>query len=335
MAGARKNIRYLRYVVQAAFLLLTLHIGYTFYHFVLHFERPGHPFIQRPPSVDAFLPIAGLMSAKYFLTTGIIEPIHPSALIMFGAAVCVSLLLKKGFCGWICPIGTLSQWFWMAGEKIFGRNFRIWRPADVLLRSVKYILMTFFILTIWGKMSPASLEAFFHSDYYKIADIKTMKFFSEMSAGTLWFIAGTSGLSLLYKNFWCRYLCPYGALMGLLSRFSPVKIQRTEKNCSHCHSCTRHCPALIDVEGQETVKTAECFGCMTCVSRCPAKGALEVSFGAGEKRKAFVPYLYPAVLVIMFFVIVGAGIISGSWHSHMPYEEYMRLIPALQGLTHP
>ncbi len=123
--------------------------------------------------------------------------------------------------------------------------------------------------------------------------------------------------------------------MGLLSRFSPVKIHRTEKDCSHCHSCTRHCPALIDVEGQETVKTAECFGCMTCVSRCPAKGALEVSFGAGEKRKAFVPYLYPAVLVIMFFAIVGAGIISGNWHSHMPYEEYQRLIPALQGLTHP
>ncbi len=335
MAETRKNIRYLRYAVQAVFFLLTLHIGYTFYHFVLHFEAPGHPFIQRPPSVDAFLPIAGLMSFKYFLTTGIIEPVHPAALIMFSAAVCVSLLLKKGFCGWICPVGTLSQWFWMAGEKIFGRNFRVWKHADVFLRSVKYILMTFFIVTIWIRMSNASLEAFFRSDYYKIADIKTMKFFTDMSSATVWFLSGAAALSLLYKNFWCRYLCPYGALLGLLSRFSPVKIARNEKDCSHCHSCTKHCPALIDVEGQTTVKTAECFGCITCVSRCPAKGALEVSFGAGKQRKALAPYLYPAVLVILFSLMVGAGIISEKWHSRITYDEYTRLVPESSGLTHP
>ncbi len=321
--------------MQTAFFLLILHIGYTFYHFVLHFESSGHPFIQRPPSVDAFLPIAGLMSFKHFLITGIIEPVHPAAFIMFAAAICVSLLLKKGFCGWICPVGTISQWFWMAGERIVGKNFKIWRPADIFLRSLKYILMTFFILTIWVKMPAAALEAFFHSDYYKIADIKTMKFFTEMSSTTLWFLAGTAGLSVLYKNFWCRYLCPYGALLGLISRLSPVRIQRSEMNCTHCHSCTKHCPALIDVEGQETVKTAECVGCMTCVSRCPAKGALEVSFGAGKKRKAFIPNLYPALLVIVFFIIVGAGIISGNWHSQTPYEEYKRLIPASQNLTHP
>src|SRR5512135_1506661 len=98
MAKGGKNIRYLRYAVQAVFFLLTLHIGYKFYHFVLHFEGPGHPFIRRPPSVDAFLPIAGLMSFRYFLSTGIIEPVHPAAFSMFFAIVCVSFLLKKGFC---------------------------------------------------------------------------------------------------------------------------------------------------------------------------------------------------------------------------------------------
>jgi polyferredoxin len=335
MNGTGKNIRYLRYGVQAVFFLLTLHIGYTFYRFVLHFEAPGHPFMQKPPSADAFLPIAGMMSFKYFLTTGVIEPVHPSALIMFLAIVSVSLLLKKGFCGWICPIGTLSQWFWMAGGRVFGRNFRIWRYADILLRSVKYILMIFFLFVIWGTMPPAALEAFFLSDYYKIADIKTMKFFTEMSTAAVWFLAGTGVLSLIYKNFWCRYLCPYGALLGLLSRLSPVKINRDERNCSHCHSCTTHCPALIDVEKQGAVRSGECFGCMTCVSVCPARGALAISLMTGRKRKAFSPYLYPAALVLLFSLIIGSGIAAGKWRSGLTYRQYVHLIPETSRLTHP
>lgn len=335
MAESGKNIRYLRYAVQAVFLLLTLHIGYKFYHFVLHFESPGHPFILRPPSVDAFLPIAGLMSFKYFLSTGIIEPVHPSAFIMFSAILCISFLLKKGFCGWVCPVGSISQWSWMAGKRLIGRNFRMWRHTDLVLRSVKYALMAFFIFVIWGRMPQTALEEFFLSDYYKIADIKTMKFFTDMSTATVWSLVGIGGLSLLYKNFWCRYLCPYGALLGLISQLSPVKINRSEKNCSHCHSCTRNCPALIDVEKQGAVKSAECFACMTCISVCPSEGALAITFNTGRKRDKFSPYIYPALLILLFSLIIGGGVTTGKWNSQLTYEEYRRLIPETSNLAHP
>jgi polyferredoxin len=331
----RANIRYLRYAVQAAFLAITLLAGHQFYLFVLHFEGPGHPFVQRPPSVDAFLPIAGMMSFKYFLYTRIVEPVHPAAFVMFTAIVGVSLFLKKGFCGWICPIGSVSQYLWMAGEKLFGRNFRMRRYADISLRAAKYILMSFFILIIWVKMPAPVLGEFFLSDYYKIADVKTMKFFTGMSAATLGFLAAMVGLSLLYKNFWCRYLCPYGALLGLLSRLSPVKVRRSENNCSHCHACSRHCPAHLDVEKQDSVTSAECFGCMTCVSRCPSKGALDVSLGVGKKRRPFPPYLYAAALVLLFTLIIGAGITAGKWHSGITYPEYKRIIPGAAHLDLP
>ncbi len=75
----RSYIRKVRYAVQLIFLALTLNIGYKFYQFVLHFKEPGHPFVPRPESVDAFLPISGLMSLKFSLFTGIIEPFHPAA----------------------------------------------------------------------------------------------------------------------------------------------------------------------------------------------------------------------------------------------------------------
>jgi polyferredoxin len=270
------------------------------------------------------------MAFKYFLLTGIIEPVHPSGFILFVAILGVSLVMKKGFCGWICPIGTLSQYVWMAGEKIVGKNFTIEKTTDAILRSLKYILLSLFLLLIGVAMAPNMMLLFFITDYYKVVDVRMMKFFTEMSTLTLWILVALVVLSLLYKNFWCRYLCPYGALLGLLSRFSPFKIRRNEEKCIHCHACTRHCPTLIDVEKRDVVKSEECFGCMTCVSRCPAEGALDLSVRPAKKAHIIKPSLYPLILIVLFYLVIGIGMAAGKWHSQIPYEEYQRLIPEVQ-----
>ncbi len=330
MSLPRTYLRPLRYAVQFAFLLLTLYIGWQFYHFVQQFESPGHPAVERPASVDAFLPIGGLMAFKYFLLTGIVEPVHPSGFILFTAVLGVSLLVKKGFCGWICPIGAISQYAWMAGEKILGRNFRINRFTDNSLRSLKYVLLGLFLAFIGIAMAPNMMLLFFITDYYKVVDVRMMKFFTDMSTLTMWILIGLVGLSVLYKNFWCRYLCPYGALLGLLSRLSPFKVRRNEEACSHCHACTRHCPALIDVENKAVVKSEECFGCMTCVSRCRADGALDLSFKIGKKSRIVKPWLFPVVLIALFYLVIGIGMATDHWKSKIPHEEYQRLIPEVQ-----
>jgi polyferredoxin len=311
----RTNIRKLRYAVQFVFLLLSAVTGYLFYSYVMQLENTGNPFVQRPPSVDAFLPIAGLMSFKYFLFTGTIEQVRPAAFIMFVAIVTVSASLKKGFCGWICPVGTASQYIWMAGEKVIGKNFRMQKYADNAMRSIKYMLMTFFLITIWVRMSPEQLSLFFSSDYYRTADIRTMKFFTEMSLTTFWSLCFIGGFSLIYKNFWCRYLCPYGALLGLMSFLSPAKIRREEEKCIHCGACSRNCPSLLQVEEKQVVSSPECFGCLTCVSHCPSAGALDITVGAGRDRKVFSPYIYAAAIVMIFYLVILTGILSGHWHA--------------------
>ncbi len=331
----RKYIRWIRYGVQLWFLLFCVYIGYRFFQFVLHFEKPGVPFVERPPSVEGFLPIAGFMSFKYFLFTGIIEPIHPAAMILFTAIVAVSLLLKKGFCGWICPIGTVSQYLWMAGQRIFGRNFRIRKEIDIPLRALKYVLMGFFVVLIGIAMAPHMMVLFFITDYYKIVDVRTMKFFTEMSTTTMVVLIALVGLSLLYKNFWCRYLCPYGALLGLVSFLSPVKIKRNPDKCIHCHSCTKNCPSLIDVEQMETVNSPECFSCLTCISHCPSKGALDLSLRLPRLRRIVKPLAYPVALLLILYLIVGTGMLTGHWKSQLPYSEYKRLLGSDQKVTHP
>ena len=330
MDAQKTYLRYLRYAVQFGFLCLTIFIGIRFYQFVQHFESPGSPFVERPPSVDAFLPIGGLMAFKYFLFTGIVDPVHPSGLILFVGILGVSLFVKKGFCGWICPIGTVSQYTWMFGEKIFGRNFRVERYTDMGLRSLKYILLGLFLFLIGIAMAPNMMLLFFITDYYKVADVRMMKFFTEMTTLTMVILIALVALSVVYKNFWCRYLCPYGALLGLLSRFSPLKVRRNEEECVHCHACTQHCPTQIDVENKAVVKSEECFGCLTCVSRCPAKGALDLTVKAGNKVRIVNPWFFPALLIALFYLAIGIGVMTGNWHSKVPYEEYQRLIPEVQ-----
>ena len=323
-------IRPVRYAVQFAFFLLTLYIGYQFFLFVQHFETPGRPIVERPASVDAFLPIGGLMAFKYFILTGIIEPMHPAGFFLFVAVLGVSLVMKKGFCGWICPIGTLSQYVWMAGERIFGRNFRIAGYTDISLRSLKYVLLGLFVVLIGIAMPANMMVLFFIADYYKVVDVRMMKFFTEMTTVTLWVLVALAGLSLLYKNFWCRYLCPYGALAGLLSRLSPFTVRRSEEKCAHCHACTKHCPAHIAVESKTVVRSAECFGCLTCVSRCKAEGALDLTFSVGKKVRVVKAWLFPVILLVLFYLVVGLGMLTGNWQSKVPYEDYQRLIPEVQ-----
>jgi ferredoxin len=134
----------------------------------------------------------------------------------------------------------------------------------------------------------------------------------------------------LYKNFWCRYLCPYGGLLGLLSRFSPFKVRRNEEKCIHCHACTQNCPTLIDVEKKEVVKSEECFGCLTCVSHCPAEGALELTASAGKKVGVVKPWLFPILLIVLFYLVIGIGVATDKWHSKIPNEDYQVLIPEVQ-----
>ncbi len=330
MFRERPHLRRLRYAVQFAFLALTVFIGYRFYLFVLHFESPGNPFIERPPSVDAFLPIGGLMAFKYFLLTGIVEPVHPAGFVMFAAVLGVSLVMKKGFCGWICPIGTVSQYVWMAGDKVLGKNFRITEFADTALRSLKYVLLGLFLFLIGIAMPTNMMALFFIADYYKTVDVRMMKFFTEMTTLTMWVLIALGILSLLYKNFWCRYLCPYGALAGLLSRFSPFKIRRNEEKCVHCHACTKNCPTQIDVESKTVVKSEECYGCLTCVSRCPAAGALDLTVKTRKRVRIMNPWLFPVFLIVLFYLVIGIGMLTGNWHSKIPYDDYKDLIPAVQ-----
>jgi polyferredoxin len=99
--------------------------------------------MSRPAGVEGWLPIAGLMNLKYLLVTGRAPAVHPAAMFLLIGFLLMSVLMKKAFCGWLCPVGTFSEMLWKAGRKVFGRNFQVPRWLDRELRGLKYLLLGF------------------------------------------------------------------------------------------------------------------------------------------------------------------------------------------------
>ncbi|MBI5211772.1 MAG: 4Fe-4S binding protein [Nitrospirae bacterium] len=328
----RSYVRKIRYAVQWGIFLMVAYAGYKFYLFAQALENGLIPAVTRPPSIEGFMPIGALMSLKLWITEGIFDPAHPAALIIFIGALLVSLLLKKSFCGWICPVGTVSDAVWKGGRKVFGKNFEITKYIDYPLRSLKYILMAFFLYVIIIQMTPLQITGFLNTPYWKVSDIKLLKFFTEMSLTTKITLSALFSLSLLYKNFWCRYLCPYGGLLGLLSILSPVKIKRNETACIQCGLCSKNCPSLLPVDKKETVRSPECTGCLTCVSHCPARHALDAIL---HKKIVLNPVIFVSGVVLIFFGIILAAKVTGKWHSSITHDELLSLMPIIHALAHP
>ena len=330
---AEKNVQRVRIAIQWGFLLFSLYLGVTFYRFVLHFRSGGAtPFVERPDGVEAFLPISALVSLKGWIASGSINSVHPAALVIFLAVIVVSLLLKRSFCSWICPVATVTELFWKAGFKVFGRNFRVWPWLDWLIRPIKYLALLFFLFSILLLMSGESVRSFILSDYNKMADVKMLDFFLNLSGTPLVVIATLLLLSFFFRNPFCRFLCPYGALLGLFSRLSPVKVERLQSACISCGGCNKACPSHLDVMNKGRVCSEECIGCLRCVGSCPKPEALQLRLKGGR----VVPGMAFAALVVVLFVggtLVGR--VTGHWHSSIDKAEYQRLITSGAGAEHP
>ncbi|MHC1697522.1 MAG: 4Fe-4S binding protein [Geobacteraceae bacterium] len=328
-----KRIGMLRTYIQWGFFAWVVVIGVRFGVFVRHFESDGMTlFVNRPPGVDGFLPIGALASLKSWLATGVLNPLHPAAVVIFLSIVGMSLLAKKSFCSWLCPVGTLSDAAGKTGRLLLGRNFRVWRPLDLVLRGVKYLLLLFFIKIILIDMPSQALALFLETPYWAISDVKMLYFFTRMSSVALVVLGILAGLSVLYEGFWCRYLCPYGALLGLASLVSPFKVRRDPSRCTGCRSCTAACPARLPVHDRQTIRSAECNGCLSCTSACPEKDVLRM--GLFQWKRPFPVWLFPAVAVFIFAAGIGAGIATDTWQSSLGYADYQYLIPLAPFLSH-
>ncbi len=328
----RSLIENLRTAVQAVSALVVLWMGIQFAAWA-HALEQGRIAGTRPPGVEGFLPISALISLRHLFLTGEISRVHPAGLALLVLILANGLLLKRSFCSWICPVGTISESLESASRFTFRRRISLPRALDIPLRSLKYLLLAFFAYAIFVKMAPAEVDRFINSPYNKVADLKMLRFFAHPAPLTLKVLLVLVVASFAVPYAWCRYLCPYGALLGVLSLLSPVRIKRHADACIDCGLCTKACPSRLQVDRADRVRSDECFGCLSCVAACPVPAALRLET-PGRRGRIVRPLVFAALVAGLFFGGIGIAKLAGVWKTGITGQEYLRRAQEMNGPTY-
>jgi ferredoxin-type protein NapH len=201
---------------------------------------------------------------------------------LIGVIIAYGILFGRGFCGWLCPFGFLQDLF---GK--FNRKERITKNVDRKLKYIKYfvlaaslILAAIFLDTIFCKLCPSA--TFFAAVPYGILfgqGLTTIWYLSRIFIFAILMLL----LVFLAKRFWCRYLCPVGALFAPFNKISLMKIKIDRKLCTACNACTKVCPMGIDVlkdhveKNKQRIDSLDCIICRECSKACPT-GCLKLKW---------------------------------------------------------
>lgn len=321
-----------RKLSQIYFLSLFLAAGYFLYKALNLLPELGLDALKyRFPSLEGFLPISSTVGLRHWILTGEFDSIHPAGLTILLLAIISTLLLKRGFCSHICPIGTISEYAYKIRMHFF--KFKVPLPTVLtsFLRIPKYLLLGFLLMAVFIFMSPVDIAKFIRSPYNIIAEVKMLYFFLEPSTLTIKVLAGLVILSLLISNFWCRFLCPYGALLSLFSYFSPVAISRNKTQCVSCHSCEKICPSQLKITTVQTVSSVECTICQNCINTCP-RSALKVE--SKIMKHALTPRQYSCLLLSIFILGISIAMVSGHWNPTELPPYWVKYVPMADMIFH-
>jgi len=309
-----------RWVVKGAFLAFFVWSCISLWRFA-EWARGSGSFVARPESVAGILPVGHFTSFFAWLKGGGWDTILPAGLVIIIGAIATSLLFKRGFCGWICPVGTVWEAAAVLGRRLLGgANIRLPHWLDLTGHAVRYLL-AFAAFAFVAQVSVQEALWFRELPYMWVADIKIIEGFTSplfMAVFTLAFV-----LSALFGPVWCRWLCPLGALYSLFGMASPCTVVREQSTCIHCHRCSQVCHTFVDVEQADDVRAAECDGCMDCVKECPVEGCLTARFA----RTLVIPvWVWPLLVVGAWLGIYGVAKVTGNWDTSLPVQAFVQVI---------
>ncbi|MBN1304688.1 MAG: 4Fe-4S binding protein [Anaerolineales bacterium] len=243
-------------------------------------NQTGFSIWPRKASIHALCPFGGVVTLYQLVTTGqLVQKVHDSSVVLMGLVFLLAVLFGPVFCGWVCPLGTVQEWVSRMGRKRLRRKFNHLVPhrLDLVLRFGRYLVLAW---VLYATAQSGRLVFQAYDPYFALFHFWT----SEVAPTALLILGLTLGFSLLVERPWCKYACPYGALLGISNLFRVFSIRRIVRNCRSDGACGILCPMNIPVDNLEVVRDHQCISCLECTSEacCPVKDT--VVFATGDVK---------------------------------------------------
>lgn len=201
-----------------------------------------------------------------------------------------SLFVGRFYCGYLCREGLAQFIPDFLSRKIIKWKFpmRMQGKLDTLAKGIKYLLFVFIL--VWSVIQGSLLLSFDDPNGQLERLNKSLEWTSPV------ILIGAIFSSFFISRSYCRYMCPIGALQGLVNKIGFWKLSINQDNCIHCKKCCNQCPASLQIDTGDKVKSSECYSCLRCVSVCP-RNAISVNI----VNKIVNPYAY-VITSVLFFV---------------------------------
>ncbi len=265
-----KDVR-LRRIIQTIFFILIAALSVN--HWMA--EQSSSLPVLSDASLHAICPVGGVVSIYQFATVGTFaQKTHEASFVLMIIGFAIAVLFGPVFCGWICPFGTFQEWIGKLGRRLFGRRYNSFIPYryDRWLRYLRYGVLGW---VVYMTARTGSLVFQDYDPYYALFNLWT----GEVAVTGYIALAVVVAFSLFVERPFCKYACPYGAVLGVFNLFRVFGIRRNDRTCTTCRACDRSCPMNIPVSSKATVRDHECIACMKCTSEaaCPVAGTVELS----------------------------------------------------------
>ena len=269
--GARASAVRIRRVVQILFFVLIAGIAVNH---TLEESGRGIPVVASA-SLHAVCPFGGVVSIYQYATQSTFtKKVHQSSFILMIIVFSLTVVFGPVFCGWICPMGSVQEWLAGLGRKLFKRKYNAIIPysADRWLRYLRYVVLAWviFVTARSGQLIFADYDP-----YFALFNFWT----GEVAISGFVVLGVVLILSLFVERPFCKYACPYGAVLGVFNLFRIFKVKRNSSTCIDCKKCDKACPMNIPVSSKGVVRDHQCISCMKCTSEqaCPVVHTVELT----------------------------------------------------------
>ena len=212
---------------------------------------------------ERWCPFGGVEALYTYCTSGdMLCSLGVSNFFILGGVLATALLVRRAFCGYLCPIGTISDWLRALGQRLGIKCGQVHGTIDRILSLGKYAVLAVVLIATWRA---GELVFRGYDPCYALI--------SRHGTDITWWAYAISAIIIVGSLFialpFCRWFCPLAAVLSPLSRFGLMRVKRDQKGCTDCGVCSKRCPVAIPVHQVEQVTAARCISCLSCVESCP------------------------------------------------------------------